>query len=166
MATILDQIGINPLNLAAQIVNFGILYVVLSKVLYKPVMKLLDTRAKKIAQGLKAAEENVKKAEEFEARKKTEMAKVRAEMEKMLESARQEAARLSEEIVQKAKNEAKRQTQNQYQLLSQRMATQEARLKEKVGKISLEMTRKILTKALDGNLQDKIIAASLKKWTK
>ncbi|MDP3402964.1 MAG: F0F1 ATP synthase subunit B [bacterium] len=56
MESLLDAFGIDWKLLTAQLVNFGVLFVALTWLLYKPVMKTLDERAAKIAQGVEDAE--------------------------------------------------------------------------------------------------------------
>lgn len=56
MESLLDAFGIDVKLLLAQLVNFGVLFVALTWLLYKPVMKTLDERAAKIAQGVEDAE--------------------------------------------------------------------------------------------------------------
>lgn len=48
--------GIDGKLLIAQLINFGVLFVALTWLLYKPVMKTLDERRMKIAQGVEDAE--------------------------------------------------------------------------------------------------------------
>lgn len=61
MDQLLDAFGIDWKLLIAQMVNFGVLLVALWFFLYKPVMKTLDERAKKIAQGVEDAERATEK---------------------------------------------------------------------------------------------------------
>ncbi len=63
MESLLTAFGIDGKLLLAQLVNFGVLFVALTWLLYKPVMKTLDERAAKIAQGVEDAELASKKAE-------------------------------------------------------------------------------------------------------
>jgi F-type H+-transporting ATPase subunit b len=56
MESLLDAFGIDGKLLLAQLVNFGVLFVALTWLLYKPVMKTLDERAAKIAKGVEDAE--------------------------------------------------------------------------------------------------------------
>ncbi len=54
---ILDQFGVKPILLAAQVVNFLVLLFLLKKFLYKPILKVLEERKKVIAQSLQNATE-------------------------------------------------------------------------------------------------------------
>ena len=54
---ILNQFGISPVLLTAQVVNFLVLLFILKKLLYGPLLKVLAERRKKIEDSLKNAEE-------------------------------------------------------------------------------------------------------------
>lgn len=52
MDKILIDFGVQPVYLAAQVVNFLVLLLILKKFLYKPVLKVIEDRRKAIADGL------------------------------------------------------------------------------------------------------------------
>jgi F-type H+-transporting ATPase subunit b len=56
MEQLFEAFGIDGKLLLAQLINFGVLFVALTWLLYKPVMKTLDERAEKIRQGVEDAE--------------------------------------------------------------------------------------------------------------
>lgn len=56
MDQIISAFGIDAKLILIQLINFGILMVALGYFLYKPVLRMLEERAEKIAQGLKDAE--------------------------------------------------------------------------------------------------------------
>lgn len=81
MAQLFGAFGLDLKLLIAQAINFGVLLVVLTYVLYKPVMKTIGERQKKIAQGVEDAEratEKLKGADE-EAAKVVNTAETEAE---------------------------------------------------------------------------------------
>ena len=51
-----EALGLNLPQLIAQVVNFFVLLFILRLVAYKPILKMLDERKQKIAEGLNAAE--------------------------------------------------------------------------------------------------------------
>ena len=51
-----EALGLNLPQLIAQIANFAVLLLILRLTLYKPVLRMLDERKQKIAEGLNAAE--------------------------------------------------------------------------------------------------------------
>lgn len=56
MEQLFEAFGIDGKLLLAQLINFGVLFVALTWLLYKPVMKTLDERAAKIRQGVEDAD--------------------------------------------------------------------------------------------------------------
>jgi len=76
----MEALGIDLKLLIAQIINFGILFFLLSKFLYKPITKMLDDRQTKIEKGLKDAEKAA-----------TDLKKADTESEKILEKAYKDA---------------------------------------------------------------------------
>ena len=62
------QLGINGPFLLAQIVNFIVLFLLLRRFLYPPLVKMLDERKQRIAEGLAAADVARKEAEEERAK--------------------------------------------------------------------------------------------------
>ena len=159
----LDKIGINPIYLAGQIVNFLILFFVLKSFVYKPVLKLLDERTKKISQGLKAAEENVKNKEKFEEQKQTELGKTKKEVEKIIADAKKESEKQGVLIIENARLEAKRQSEKEFTQFQQRLAEEEKALQEKVTKIALDLSKKILKDSLDSSTQKEVFARQVEK---
>ena len=64
MEQLLTVFGVNWKLLLAQGFNFALLLIVLTYFLYKPVLKIIDERREKIAQGVKTAEAAARKLEE------------------------------------------------------------------------------------------------------
>jgi len=163
---ILDQLGINPVYLVAQIVNFVILFAVLTKFLYKPILKMLDGRAKIIAEGVKAAEENIKQRQALEETKKKELVQARVEVEKIMGKAVAEAKSMGQDLVDKAREEAKIQAEKEYAKLEQRLLAKQKEMQSQVTKLSVEMAKKLLEKTINESLQEKIFNEQLKKLKK
>jgi|Napbiome12C3dose_1001474.scaffolds.fasta_scaffold00001_187 F-type H+-transporting ATPase subunit b len=103
---IFKQFGINPLLLAAQIVNFFLLLFILKRFLYKPILKVLDERKKKIEESLKNAEEIEKRLLETEEEKEKVIGKASGEAQKLLDETKKELELMKEEMTQNAKTQA------------------------------------------------------------
>ena len=66
---IVDHFGLDPYLFGAQVINFLIIFYLLKRFLYKPVLEILRKREREIAEGLKQAEEGkilLEKAQEKE----------------------------------------------------------------------------------------------------
>jgi F-type H+-transporting ATPase subunit b len=103
-----EALGISLPTLVAQIINFAILLGLLYLVAYKPVMRMLDERSRRVKESMEQTELIKKQAENAEA-----------EVTKRLEAASKDgqeiiarAARTGEEVRQKARQEAKQDAEN------------------------------------------------------
>ena len=95
----MEGIGINLPLLLAFVINFIILLVLLSVVLYKPVLKMLDERQAKIKESMDQAEQI-----------RQQVAQTEDDIKSQLESARKEGQKIiaqAEQIGERLKNEAK-----------------------------------------------------------
>lgn len=99
----MEGLGLDIKLLIAQIVNFGLLFFILKKLLYKPIIKMLDDRKKTIEESLlnsKKIEEELNKLEE---RKSEVIGKVQREAQKEKESLIALAVEEKKNIVDEAK---------------------------------------------------------------
>lgn len=106
MAELLDAFGIKGSLLLAQLVNFGVLFAALSYLLYKPVMKVLDERRMKVAQGVLDAEAAAEKLASADAEASTTVQGAEREAEGIVASAREEAGSEKSRIVKEAEARA------------------------------------------------------------
>ena len=89
-----------------QIINFGVVLGLLSYLLYKPILKILDERAKKIEEGQEAAQRAVAEQDKIEEMKKQIKQKAEKEAAKMLEEANKAATERKNKMIAQAKEEA------------------------------------------------------------
>ncbi len=100
----MEGLGINLPTLLAQIVNFGILFGLLYLVAYKPIMRMLDERSKRVKDSMEQTESI-----------KEQMAHAEEEAKRQIEAASKEgqeviarAVRTGEETRQQAQQEARK----------------------------------------------------------
>lgn len=102
----MEKLGIEPTLLAAQVVNFLIILVLLNKLLYKPILTMLEKRKKAIADGV-AMTENMKQEEEkMQEKHEKVLSKAREEALSIIEDAKKQAKEVEKELVRKAHEEA------------------------------------------------------------
>ncbi|MBI3486414.1 F0F1 ATP synthase subunit B [Candidatus Daviesbacteria bacterium] len=99
---ILQSFGIQPLLLAAQIVNFLVLLFILKRFLYKPILKVLADRKEKIAESLKNAEEIEKRLLQIGIDREKKLKEASLEATKMLE----DATKTGDQIIKESHNKA------------------------------------------------------------
>jgi F-type H+-transporting ATPase subunit b len=132
------------LTLITSIINFFILVWLMKRVLYKPVLKLLEERKHRIEEQLQEAQRKDQEAEKKKEEYQRLLAESKNEAQRILKSASQSGEALKEEIIAKAKIQAQEiiaQAQSQAQEEQTKMWHQ---LQGQVGGLSLELARKIV----------------------
>ncbi len=153
---------INIYQILFQILNFGVVMYLLNRVLYKPVIKMLDDRAKKINEGMSQAEKNLKAGEEIEKTKKAEVSKARKEASSIVAAAEVDAKKKADEIIKKAHEKAKEEVANMTKAAEKEIENAKAKLQKEAATIAAAMAKKALEGALSAKEVEAITAKMLK----
>ncbi len=160
---ILNEFGVNPLLLAAQVVNFLILLFILKKFLYGPILKVLEKRKLTIEQSLKHAEEIEKKLVELSDEEEKRLIKASGEGEKIIKQASESSVAIIEESRKKAEEVYERIVeQGRVQLQSDReQMTRE--INKRLAEVVTLALEKVTDKVMDKNDQKELIKKSIKE---
>ena len=101
----MEGLGISLPTLIAQLINFGILFILLRVFAYKPIMKMLDERAKRVKESMEQSEQIKAQAAHAEEAVRQQIDAGRKEGQEIITR----AMRTGEELRQKAEQEAKKQ---------------------------------------------------------
>ncbi|MBA7679226.1 ATP synthase subunit b [subsurface metagenome] len=99
----MEGLGINLPTLIAQIINFAILLGLLYLVAYKPIMRMLDERSRKVKESMEQTELIKQQAERAEEEVKKQIGAAGKEGQEIIAR----AVRSGEEVRQKAQQEAR-----------------------------------------------------------
>jgi len=153
----LEALGINGGYFLVQVLNFLILFVVLSAWVYRPVLDLLEKRRETIAQGL----EDARIAEEARANAEKEaekiMAEAQAEASKVVSEATERAASVGREIRAEMEAEAAKAKES---ALAEAKAERDRMLADVRGQIAalaMAATQKLVGETLDDQRQHALI---------
>lgn len=144
-----------------QIINFSVVLGTLTFLLYKPVLKIFDERAKRIEEGQKAAEEAIKSRDELDKEKKKLENEIKKERAKILNDAQDEAKKKAQDILSNARKETK---EAQEKLLGAWETEKLQLLKDAKSEMSdaiIAISAKVIGKSLDSKSQQKIIDSEL-----
>lgn len=159
----MDKLGINPGALLWQFVAFGLLVFGLYKLLYRPVLRMLDERAERIRKGMEdaaRAQEMAERAqEEFEKR----IAEARKEGQEIVAQATQMSEKLRQEILEQARAEAERMIQKERERLTQEREQAMSELRAQVADLAIAAAQRVVGVALDDTAQRKLIADFLRE---
>lgn len=106
MSELFAAFGIDWKLLLVQAVNFGVLLSVLTYFLYKPILRIIDERKEKVAEGVRTAEEATRKLADAETESKTLIGAAGRDAEQLVASARNRADEKGNEIVRAAEVKA------------------------------------------------------------
>lgn len=104
---ILGQFGVQPLLLLAQVINFLILFFVLRKFLYAPILKILAERRERIAKGLEQARESEVILAQAKKTREQEIHQAHQEAQSIIKQATDTASSIVQEAQDKTKAEVK-----------------------------------------------------------
>ncbi len=146
MDQLFSAFGIDGKLLIAQLINFGVLFVALTWLLYKPVMKTLDERRAKIAQGVEDAEAASAKLATADAEASTRVHTAETEAEGIVALAR-DAANTEKARIMKEADARAAQVAIDAELRAKETAAQALRESEKeVARLAVLAAEKVLRK--------------------
>ena len=138
------------------LINAAVLAFVLSKLLYKPVLKILTDRRERIQAEVESAEQNKADAIKLKAEYEQKMKDITSEKNEILEAARKLASEKSKEQMAEAKSEAdalRTRAQKEIELEQERAKSE---MKQAVIDISSVMVTKFLTRTIDAEAQEQL----------
>ncbi|MCL2031449.1 MAG: ATP synthase F0 subunit B [Oscillospiraceae bacterium] len=141
--------------------SVGILYFILSKLLYKPVLNFMRAREDRINAQMDNAADEMAKAEELQRRYEQKIRELEAEKDEVLETARKLALKRRDEILAEAKTEsdaAKARTRSQIEIEVERA---EAAMKQSIIGVASAMAEKYVTVSLSGEVHDRLFAEAM-----
>lgn len=104
----MEGLGINFPLLLAQIINFGILLLLLYFVAYKPIIKMFDHRSSKIKESMEQAESIRRQTARTEQEIKSQLDKAHKEGERIIA----QAIQIGDKLKAEAKEDARRETES------------------------------------------------------
>ena len=159
------SLGISLPLLIAFIINFAILFVLLGKFLYKPVLKMLDERAKKIKESMEWAEATKRDYEQAKGEVQKQLEKGRQEVQAFLAQAVQRGESFKEEAKQEAAQQAKAiidRARSEFEAERDKMVED---LRKEFVSILMLTAEKVIKETLDKEKHSKLIEETLKQST-
>lgn len=159
----LEKLGIDWKLLAFQVVNFLLLFFILRKVLYKPVLNFLEARRRKIEEGLKKAESFEEEWQKIKDAQKDMALKAEKEALALIEKARLSAERKEEEILALAQQKSEKIVEEARQDISREKDKILEEVKKEAADFIVFATEKILKRTISDKDEKEIIKETLGK---
>ncbi|MBP1934029.1 F-type H+-transporting ATPase subunit b [Ammoniphilus resinae] len=146
-----------------QLFIFIVLYILLRKYAFGPIMGIMEARQKKIESDIQTAEKNREDAIKLLEDQKTELSNARKDAQKIIETARLTAEKQADDLLARAKDEAEQFKKSAQTEITREKEQAMAALREQVGMLSVMIATKIIEKELDDKQQEKLVEDFLKE---
>ena len=152
----MDKLGIDWRILIAQTISFSVVFFVLWKFAYGPIFAMLQARREKIAEALANAEKIKGDVARTEADRQKVLADAGDQAGKLIDDARQAAARVREIETQKAIAAAEQIVSKAREVAVQEHARMLAEFKREVGRLVVQTTATVTGKILTPDDQQRL----------
>lgn len=158
----LDIISVNIWHIVISLANLVILFLILKKLLFKPVKKIVDKRQKEIESEYKKAEKTQAEADAIKAEWEGKMATAEAEADKIIRDAVEradsrnevmlyESREKADQIIRKAKADIERERKDARETIKKEIVDVSQTLSEQIigREINMDDHRDLIDKAID-----------------
>ncbi len=163
MGEALGQLGISLPNLIMQIINFGILFLLLYLFAYKPILRMLDQRAQKIKESMDQSDlVKDQAARAAEESKRIVEAGIK-EGQELIARATRAGDELKQQSQQKAQEEAQALVSRARGEIQQERDEAIGALRREFADLTIQAAEKVIDKSLDKNAHRDIIEKVLEE---
>jgi len=148
LSKVAEQFGVSWANLIAQVLLFAIVYWVLKRFAFKPVIAMLEERRRRIEEGQLNAENIKKQLAAAQAKYEEILAKANAESQRLLEEVRASGDRLAEQKRQEAIAAAEQVTLKAQEAMALERDRVMAEMKRELGRLVVDTTTRVTGKVL------------------
>ncbi len=144
-------------TLLVQIVVFLVFVYFIKKVLWGPVIRIVDERRQKISEGLAAAERGRIELDEAIKEAESRLAKSQDEARELLANAQRQANETLEQALEDARQEGDRIVSAAREEIDQAVASAKEDLRREVGELAVSGAERILKREIDAKAHNDII---------
>ncbi len=139
------------------LVTFLTMVLVLKKVAWGPLLKVLDDREEKIRLEVESAKANREEMERLKVEYERQLSEIEQRARALLHEAEQKGLATREAILKDAEYESRKMTDKTRQQLEAEKDRLVVELRKEVGELSIQMTEKLLHQNVDRKVQEKFI---------
>ncbi|MEX2356434.1 MAG: F0F1 ATP synthase subunit B [Thermaerobacterales bacterium] len=145
------EIGIDPWDLMWAAINFVVFAAILARVLWRPVIDLLDQRRQEIETNLSHAEKSRAEAQQAQDEYRQRLAQAQREGQDVIEKATRTAEGQREEILRKAQSESEQLLERARNTIAQERDQAISELRREVADLTVFATERLLRRSLEGD---------------
>ena len=165
MEAIAGTLGLNVPGLLWHAFNFVVLLVLLQRVLYRPVVGMLDARAQRVRDSMEQADQARRAAEQAEADRQTLLAETRREAEQIRARADEQAKRIladAEARAQERQRHIEQQAEESARQIEERVMAQ---VRAQLADLVVSAVERVTLGVLDANAQRGLVQQFLTTTT-
>lgn len=144
-------VGVNFWTMLFAWINLVILYFILRKLLFKPIMNMIESRQNEIDTMYKQADEYIAEAQSDKQKYEQQLLQVREEGEQYMKDVVKKAQEREDEIIREANDNARRALERAEQQIMLEKKQAENELKDKVSDMALEIAEAVIERDIDGD---------------
>lgn len=163
---ILENFGIKPVLLLAQIINFVILLYILKRFLYKPILKVLEKRKNKIETSMNQSDQIQKKFEELDKKQQEILDNARKESAQIIDEAKSEAKTLAKQIQIESSNQTEQTLKRAKETITLEKQKMINEAKREIVSVVTSATEKVVGKVLTKKDKDELVTEALNEARK
>lgn len=163
---VLTSLGINGKLFLSQLINVAILLLVVWRWVYRPLLKVMDARATKIAEGLENATNAKKWIAEATEQKEQMLREAMAEAQKMIKDAQASAEAKRQDVLQETRADLERQLQEARARLKQEKEMMVQAAKNEMVTLVAAVTARVTQEVVDEKTQKASIERALQALEK
>ncbi len=161
-----ESLGIDWKMLLFQIIAFALLLWVLSKFVFPVIVKSIDDREKKIAEGQRLAEEAAERADAANDEIAALMKQAKKDAAEIVNDAKDQASKMAADSDKKAKERAERIVANAHDDIAREVANAKKALHNETIELVALATEKVTSKAVSQSVDEKAISTAIKESSK
>lgn len=158
----LESLGIDWRLFLFQILNFLILLFILKKVLYKPILGHLESRQKKIKEGLEKAEKMEAEWEKIQQAARARITEIEKQALQIIEEARRAAASKEKEVLDLTQQKSAKIIEDAKKEIMREREKIAEELKAEMSELVVSATEKILKRGLKASDEKELIKEAIK----
>ena len=159
----ITDLGINGPSLIAYLINFVLLLGILTLFAYKPLLRVLDQRSERIRESLEAADRAREEAAGSQQVIEDQLNEARREGQRLLEQAREAAARYQEEQMDQARRDAETFVERARSDIQRERDAAVQEVRANFGDLAITAAERVIRRSLDRQAHEELISQVLEE---
>ncbi|MDN5873561.1 MAG: F0F1 ATP synthase subunit B [Sinobacteraceae bacterium] len=145
------------ITLLVEIISFALFIWAFKKLLWKPLLGVMDARQARIAEGLAAAARGVEELNEAASKSEEALAEARTQAQEILGAANKQASQIVEQARDTARGEGERIVAQAHEEVERDVASARETLRRDVGRLAVQGASRILKREVDAKSHAEIL---------